>query len=104
MKPSRHASRLVAITLITLSLGTGLQAQQQSEDLATGRVVKVDPSASSITIRHAPIKKLHMKAMTMMFHAQDPAILDDVKAGDRVRFDAEKVDGQYTVTRIEKRR
>jgi Cu(I)/Ag(I) efflux system periplasmic protein CusF len=40
--------------------------------------------------------------MTMVFRAQAPAMLKGIKAGDRVKFDAEDVNGQYSVTRIEK--
>jgi Cu/Ag efflux protein CusF len=40
--------------------------------------------------------------MTMVFKAQDPAILHSVKARNKIKFDAEQVNGQYTVTRIEK--
>ena len=72
-------------------------------DLVSGQVVKVDSSAANITIKHEPIPKLGMKeGMTMVFHAKDAAILATVKVGDRVRFDAEHVNGQFIVTKIEK--
>jgi len=44
---------------------------------------------------------LDMPPMTMVFQVKDPAMLDSVQAGDKVRFDAEKVGGAYVVTRIE---
>jgi len=37
----------------------------------------------------------------MEFRAADPGMVDRVKAGDKVRFSAEKVGGDYVVTRIE---
>ena len=40
--------------------------------------------------------------MTMVFRVQDPAMLKQVKAGDKVKFDADRVNGQITVTKIEK--
>jgi Cu/Ag efflux protein CusF len=40
--------------------------------------------------------------MTMVFRAQDPAMLQAVKAGDAVKFDAENVNGQFVVTKIQK--
>jgi Cu(I)/Ag(I) efflux system periplasmic protein CusF len=40
--------------------------------------------------------------MTMVFHAQDPTLIKTVKAGDKIKFDAEDVNGQLTVTKIEK--
>jgi Cu/Ag efflux protein CusF len=33
---------------------------------------------------------------------KDPAMLDQVKAGDKVKFQAEKVGDQYVVTKIAK--
>ncbi len=42
--------------------------------------------------------------MTMVFKAQDPAMLKAVKPGDHVRFDADDVNGQLTLTKIQKSR
>ena len=71
--------------------------------LINGQVMKIDQSAGDITLRHGPIKKLGMdRGMTMVFKAQDPAMLKAVKAGDRVKFDAEDLNGEYIVTKIEK--
>ena len=62
---------------------------------------KVDKDAKKITIRHGPIRNLDMPAMAMVFPIKDPAMLDQVKAGEKVRFSAEKLDGVYVVTNIE---
>src|SRR6186997_241916 len=71
--------------------------------LVDGQVTKVDQSAGKITIKHGPLKKFDMEdGMTMVFRAQDPAMLKAVKAGDKVKFDAENVNGQFVVTKIEK--
>jgi Cu(I)/Ag(I) efflux system periplasmic protein CusF len=64
-------------------------------------VRKVDKDAKKITIKHGPLQKLDMPAMTMVFQVKDPAMLDQVKAGDKIRFDAEKVGGGFVVTKIE---
>jgi Cu/Ag efflux protein CusF len=73
-----------------------------SSHLVNGQVTKIDQSAGKITIRHGPIKALDMDAMTMVFHAQDPAMLKQVKVGQKIKFEAARVNGQITVTRIEK--
>ena len=67
-----------------------------------GEVVKVDDAQGKITIKHSPITNLDMPAMTMVFKAGDPAMIKQVKAGDKVKFEADKVNGQITVTKIEK--
>ena len=71
--------------------------------MVAGQVVKVDEAAGKITIKHGPIKKFDMdEGMTMAWRAQDPAMLKQVKAGDKVTFEPDRVNGQFTVTRIEK--
>ena len=69
--------------------------------LSDGEVRKVDKDAKKITIKHGPLANLDMPPMTMVFQVKDPAMLDKVKAGDKVKFEAEKVGGAFTVTRIE---
>ena len=78
-------------------------APAQSQEV-TGMVNKVDADAGKITIDHGPIKKLDMDKMTMVFRVADPAMLKQVKAGDRVRFDADRVNGAITVTKMVKAR
>lgn len=72
-----------------------------STQLADGEVRKVDKDAKKLTIRHGQIPSINMPPMTMVFQVKDPAMLDQVKAGDKIRFDAENVGGALTVTRIE---
>ncbi len=74
---------------------------QAMTDMVDGEVRKVDKDARKITLRHAEIKKLDMPAMTMVFQVKDPAMLDKVKAGDKVKFKAEGTGGALTVTEIE---
>lgn len=79
-------------------LGAGALAQSE---LVDGQITKVDQAAGKLTIRHGPIKKFDMDGMTMVFRVKDPAVLKKVKAGDKVRFDVDRIDGQFTVTKIE---
>ena len=75
-------------------------AQSMSETV-DGEVRKVDKDARKITLRHGEIKQLDMPAMTMVFQVKDPAMLDKVKAGDKVKFKAESAGGAMTLTEIE---
>jgi Cu/Ag efflux protein CusF len=70
--------------------------------MVSGTVEKVDTGAGKITIDHGPIPNLDMDAMTMVFRTQDPAILKGVKAGDKVQFQADRVNGQISVISIRK--
>ncbi len=99
--------RIVTTLLIAIGLLFGSQAgfTQSSSSAASGQgqVVKVDQSAKKITIKHGPIPKLDMdEGMTMVYAAPDPAMLTAVKAGDKVNFEVQQVNGQYTLTKIEK--
>ncbi len=42
-----------------------------------------------------------MPPMTMVFRVKDPAMLERLKAGDKIRFSADNVGGALTVTHIE---
>ena len=42
-----------------------------------------------------------MPAMTMAFRVKDPAMLDQMKEGDKINFVVEKVDGAFTVIQAE---
>ncbi len=72
-----------------------------SGDMTDGEVRKVDMENKKITLRHAELKNLGMPGMTMVFQVKDPAFLEKVKTGDKVRFTAEKMNGALTVTNIE---
>ena len=73
-----------------------------AQALTDGEIRKVDKSAKKVTIRHDPIRNLDMPAMTMVFQVKDPAMLEELKAGDKVKFEAQKLGGAFTVTVIEK--
>lgn len=77
------------------------QSNAQDAPLTDGEVRRVDKETKKLTIRHGPIANLDMPPMTMVFQVQDAAILDSVKAGDKIRFHAEKAGGAYSVTRVE---
>lgn len=72
--------------------------------LADGEVRKVDKEAKKITLKHGPIPALEMPAMTMVYQVKDPAMLGQVKEGDKVRFSAEMRADAMIVTRIERAR
>ena len=70
-------------------------------ELSEGEVRKVDKAGKKITVKHGPLKNLDMPPMTMAFQVNDPALLDKVKAGDKVRFAAANPGGKLTITQIE---
>lgn len=90
-KPDDHASHHP----------TPAAASPTNSAMSEGEVRKVDKEARKITIRHGELKNLDMPPMTMVFRVSDPALVDKVKSGDKVRFVADKQGGQFVVTQIE---
>lgn len=72
--------------------------------MVAGEVRKVDKDTKKITLKHGEIKNLGMPGMTMVFQVKDPAMLDKVQAGDKVRFKAERLGGALVITEIELRK
>ena len=88
------------LSLSALTFGVLAQALP----LAEGEVRRVDKAAGKMSLKHGEIKNLDMPPMSMVFQVKDPALLDKVKAGDKVLFTADKIDGNYTVMSIELRK
>ena len=77
------------------------QAGAEQNAMSEGEIKRVDKDSGRLTIKHGELKNVGMGAMTMAFKVQDPAMLDKVKPGDKVRFVVEKVGGALTVTTID---
>lgn len=91
--------RRFVIAAMVAAFSTIASAQTASVE---GQVTKIDQAQSKVTLKHGPIKNLDMDGMTMVFAVSDPAMLKVVKVGDKVRFEADRVNGRLTVTKIEK--
>lgn len=94
MLRSLLAGLLAAVLVISPAVADG--------EMVKGEVVKVDKAAGKVTLKHGPIKKLDMDSMTMVFRVADLAMLDKMKAGDRIEFEADRVNGAITLTKIGK--
>jgi Cu(I)/Ag(I) efflux system protein CusF len=94
-----------SMIMLAAAVGLAAGATVAYAQMVDGEVTKVDESAGKITIKHGPMKKFDMEdGMTMVFRAQDPAILKQVKPGDKIKFEADKVNGQFTVMKVEKKK
>src|SRR5690349_19487549 len=79
----------------------GVAVASKHESMTDAEVRRVDKDAKKVTLKHGRIANLDMQPMTMAFTVKDPAMLESLKPGDKVRFAADKVNGAITVTRIE---
>lgn len=98
----------IFFSALTLFTGAALAApivdaptRHETQQRSSGEVIKVDKDSAKITIKHGPLFNLNMPGMTMAFKVRDAAMLDQAKAGDKISFVAEKVNGALTVTTLE---
>jgi len=76
-------------------------AQAAASPMVNGEVRKVDKGAGKVTLKHDAIPNLDMPGMTMVFQVKDPAMLDRLKEGDKIKFAADKINGALTVTEVQ---
>ena len=95
-------NKLAAAALVLSVFASSAVSAQ--DEVVKGVVKKIDAGAGKITLTSGPIKSLDMDEdnMTMVFHVKDPAMLKQVKVGDKVQFEAGQVDGQIAVTSLQK--
>lgn len=91
-------------SLATGGLILALSAGAASAQAVNGTITKVDTDQGKLTVSHGPIKTLDMDGMTMVFRVADPAMMKGLKAGDKILFDADRVNGAITITRMQKAR
>ena len=77
-------------------------AGSPSAELVEGEVRKVDKGTKRVTIRHGEIRSLDMPPMTMVFTVADASMLDQLKAGDKIRFRAaDQGGGKLQLTEVQ---
>jgi Cu/Ag efflux protein CusF len=81
-------------------MGETKMTQEGAVMMSDAEVRKVDTAQGKITLKHGEIKNLDMPPMTMVFTVKDKALLEGVKAGDRVKFKAANENGKLTVTEM----
>ena len=92
--------RKLAVLAVFLFVTTPVWAMAGAE--AHGEVKEVDTHKRTITISHGPIPALNMSAMTMDFYVADPAMLSEVRPGDKVHFEVETDRrGRYVIVDLE---
>ena len=76
-------------------------AAATAADLTDGEVRKIDKAAKKVVLKHGEIKNLGMPGMTMSFPVKDPALLEGLKEGDKVKFHAEMAGKDIVVTSMQ---
>lgn len=91
----------LALPLSGVAMAQAAPAPAAAVTLVAGEVKKVDKDAGKMTIKHGALANLDMPPMTMVFRVKDAAMLEKVKAGDKINFAAERLNGAITVTQLD---
>jgi Cu/Ag efflux protein CusF len=105
--------QIVLVTMLALAAapalaqhaGHGAPAKSTATAAAEssdGEVRRIDKARGTVLLKHGEIKNLGMGAMTMSFRLKDPAMADQLKEGDKVKFTAEQKGEDLIVTSIRK--
>ena len=97
LTPAAHAQA----TLDSMTIAQATSTTSAAPETTDGEVRKIDLEAGKLTLKHGDIKSLDMPGMTMVFVVKDKAMLDKLKAGDKVKFKAINEGGKFTVTDIQ---
>ena len=63
--------------------------------LTDGEVRRIEKARNEIVLKHGDLPNLAMPAMTMAFDVADKKMLDDLKVGAKVRFNADLIKGSH---------
>lgn len=89
---------LVAALAVMTCYSIPAQAQEGS---GSGEIRRIDADAGKITIKHGPISELDLPAITLVYQV-DKTLLTGFQPGDKIKFTARRVDGQYVVIQLSK--
>jgi Cu(I)/Ag(I) efflux system periplasmic protein CusF len=95
------AVSLPAVAQTAAAAAEAPAAQTVSADMTDGEIRKVSKDLGKVTIKHGTIKNLDMPPMTMVFTAKDPAMLDTIAVGDKVKFTVVDEGGKMVVTAMQ---
>lgn len=107
MTITKHILAMLLLGAMTIAQATddehaGHHEAVASAPMSEGEVRKIDPENRKLTLRHGPLLNLNMPGMTMVFTAEDGAMLEGLEEGSRIRFIAERIGGVYTIVRLER--
>jgi Cu(I)/Ag(I) efflux system periplasmic protein CusF len=103
--PLISSRKWLGVVLLSFGLLVGASAVFAQTPWTNGDVIKIDQAAGKITIKHGPLKQFGMdEPLTMVYRADDPTLFKNIKVGDKVKFMADRLNGQFTITKIEKAR
>ena len=67
-----------------------------------GRIESINKQTNKVKLKHGPIPKFEMPGMTMVFRVQDPKLLDQIKVGDEVGVNMDRIGDDLVITGFQK--
>ncbi|MBH9552268.1 copper-binding protein [Inhella gelatinilytica] len=77
-------------------------APAATDEWVDGEVRKLELAAGKVQLKHGPIKHMDMPPMTMVFHVKEPALLNGLQVGDKLKFRVVREGGKFMVTEIQR--
>ncbi|WP_269501182.1 copper-binding protein [Burkholderia sp. IMCC1007] len=71
--------------------------------LTDAEVKRIDAAHGMVTLKHGALQNVGMAPMTMTFKAGDPAMIEPLHVGDKVKVRVERVNGTLTIVKLVKR-
>lgn len=93
---------MMVFALLAATLAASERTVFAQSNEIRGEIKKVDKAQGKVTVKHGPIKNLDMDEMTMVFRVKEPKMMDTISPGDKVLFEADRLNGQLTITKIKK--
>lgn len=90
-KTQTHPSDVDSATTVTVVLSD-----------TRGVIQAINQAEGKVKLKHGPLPKLSMPAMTMVYRVQDPKLLEEVKEGEEVGVTVEKVGETFVITGFQK--
>lgn len=97
---SSSSARLAVAAALAATACYSAAAMAQ-EGSGSGEIRRVDAAAGKVTIKHGAIAELDLPAITLVYLI-DASLLAGLQPGDKIKFTARRVDGQYVVVKISK--
>lgn len=69
--------------------------------MSEGEIRRINKETGKVTIKHGPLQNLNMPAMTMLFVMQPSTMIDQIKEGDKIKFVADKIDGEFVAKSLQ---
>ena len=92
---------ICAVAAMAASLAFAVPSALANEPVWTkGEVTKVDKELGKVTVRHEEITNLEMPPMRMIFRVADPAMLDQLKKGQKAEFYFVDENGRMLIKQI----